>query len=195
MVSGCKTGYGWKHCIWTLYSNAANCHRNKQFRPPNSTMRSSNGCWTCRVRRKKCDETPDICANRAALDITCCFDLDQQPEWMDGGVRQDRMAEQLKNEVKAKSYHRSDSHHLGRSSEQVSQAPAYSIRSGEPLETSSKRPSTSRHDTVSRASSACNSVVNSSPQPILVGQQEGVDCTLINNEVRSNIAYASLMLF
>lgn len=68
-------------------------------------MRSSNGCWTCRLRRKKCDETYPVCAVCSALDITCHYQ-DEKPEWMDGGVKQDKMAECVKREVKEKARHR-----------------------------------------------------------------------------------------
>ncbi|KAJ3543568.1 hypothetical protein NM208_g3511 [Fusarium decemcellulare] len=62
-------------------------------------MRTSNGCWTCRIRRKKCDELRPICTICAALNITCHFDR-AKPLWMDGGVRQDEMARNIKLEIK-----------------------------------------------------------------------------------------------
>ncbi|KAF2716873.1 hypothetical protein K431DRAFT_234391 [Polychaeton citri CBS 116435] len=68
-------------------------------------MRSSSGCWTCKVRRKKCDgdnETP--CKNCLSLCIPCRRGA--KPEWMDGGRRQMEKAEELKREVRAKSHHR-----------------------------------------------------------------------------------------
>ncbi|KAG0651934.1 ATPase get3 [Hyphodiscus hymeniophilus] len=66
---------------------------------PNSTSRSSNGCWTCRLRRKKCDELRPICGICATLHISCHYGLDK-PAWMDGGVSQEEMAERLKREVR-----------------------------------------------------------------------------------------------
>lgn len=71
----------------------------------NNTIRSFNGCWTCRLRRKKCDEKRPVCDTCAALHITCHYDQ-EKPEWMDGGVRQEEMAEQLKREVKEKAHRR-----------------------------------------------------------------------------------------
>ncbi|KAG4426794.1 hypothetical protein IFR04_000225 [Cadophora malorum] len=44
-------------------------------------LRSKQGCWTCRLRRKKCDERRD-------------------PEWMDGGERERAMANSIKQIVK-----------------------------------------------------------------------------------------------
>ncbi|ORY56612.1 fungal-specific transcription factor domain-containing protein [Pseudomassariella vexata] len=64
-------------------------------------MKISNGCWTCRLRRKKCDENHPTCHVCLALHITCYFDK-AKPEWMDGGARQEEMAERLKREVKEK---------------------------------------------------------------------------------------------
>ncbi|ORY13940.1 fungal-specific transcription factor domain-domain-containing protein [Clohesyomyces aquaticus] len=65
-------------------------------------MRTSNGCWTCRLRRKKCDERRPRCDGCAALDVECHFDLLKRPEWMDGGTKQEEMAEQVKREIKEK---------------------------------------------------------------------------------------------
>jgi hypothetical protein len=62
-------------------------------------MKSFNGCWTCRLRRKKCDENYPSCDTCATLFITCHYDQDK-PEWMDGGPRQEEMAKQFKREVK-----------------------------------------------------------------------------------------------
>ncbi|KAI4858564.1 fungal-specific transcription factor domain-containing protein [Hypoxylon rubiginosum] len=67
--------------------------------PHRGTIRSFNGCWTCRLRRKKCDERRPVCDTCAALHITCHYDQ-EKPEWMDGGVRQEEMAERLKREVR-----------------------------------------------------------------------------------------------
>lgn len=70
-----------------------------------STIKSFSGCWTCRLRRKKCDERQPVCNTCAALRITCHYGNDK-PEWMDGGVRQEEMAERLKHEVKEMAHRR-----------------------------------------------------------------------------------------
>lgn len=63
-------------------------------------LRSSDGCWTCRLRRKKCDETrPGPCLACAALEIECHYD-EKKPDWMDGGARQRAAAEELKATIK-----------------------------------------------------------------------------------------------
>ncbi|KUL83746.1 hypothetical protein ZTR_08665 [Talaromyces verruculosus] len=64
-----------------------------------NTARSSHGCWTCRIRRKKCDEIQPVCDACSALHITCYFGP-EKPDWMDGDVKQEQMAERLKREVK-----------------------------------------------------------------------------------------------
>jgi C6 transcription factor Pro1 len=66
-----------------------------------SKVRSILGCWTCRLRRKKCDENRPICEGCAALEIDCLYS-DAKPEWMDGGERQRVEAERMKAEVKRK---------------------------------------------------------------------------------------------
>jgi C6 transcription factor Pro1 len=68
-----------------------------------STMRSSNGCWTSKLRRKKCDEHQPVCDTCTALHITCHYGHDK-PEWMDGGTRQEDMVATLKHEVRANAH-------------------------------------------------------------------------------------------
>ncbi|OAA62897.1 Zn(2)-C6 fungal-type DNA-binding domain protein [Niveomyces insectorum RCEF 264] len=61
--------------------------------------RSSDGCWTCRLRRKRCSETRPVCDECAMLEIMCYYS-DKKPSWMDNGDRQKAMANRLKAEVK-----------------------------------------------------------------------------------------------
>ena len=68
-------------------------------------MRTSDGCWTCRLRRKKCDETRPVCEVCAGLDLTCYLGQ-TRPSWMDGGKRQNDMAEKLKADIKARARRR-----------------------------------------------------------------------------------------
>ncbi|KAI0457196.1 fungal-specific transcription factor domain-containing protein [Xylaria acuta] len=70
-----------------------------------STIRSFNGCWTCRLRRKKCDERRPVCEICASLHIACHFGQ-EKPEWMDGGARQEQMAARFKQEVKDNAHRR-----------------------------------------------------------------------------------------
>jgi hypothetical protein len=59
-----------------------------------------------RLRRKKCDEKEPICGACAALDIKCHYQQDNKPEWMDGGLKQAEMSEQVKREIKIKARRR-----------------------------------------------------------------------------------------
>ena len=77
----------------------------------NSRTRSSGGCWTCRVRRKKCAENKPVCDTCSALGITCYFG-DDRPAWMDGGPRQRVMAEAIKAQVKKQASQRRDRRYL-----------------------------------------------------------------------------------
>ncbi|KAG4437135.1 hypothetical protein IFR05_007397 [Cadophora sp. M221] len=61
--------------------------------------KSFTGCWTCRLRHKKCDETTPVCSACGALEITCLYDR-TKPDWMDGGQRQQGAAERVKTEIK-----------------------------------------------------------------------------------------------
>ncbi|KAF2648015.1 hypothetical protein K491DRAFT_722937 [Lophiostoma macrostomum CBS 122681] len=62
-------------------------------------MKSYDGCWTCRLRKKRCDETRPECRNCSALQIACHFGV-EKPTWMDGGLGQRKKAEEVKSEVK-----------------------------------------------------------------------------------------------
>lgn len=73
--------------------------------------RSSDGCWTCRLRRKKCDEARPRCAACDALEISCLYS-DEKPEWMDGGERQAQKADEVKAEVKKKAAWRRERKYL-----------------------------------------------------------------------------------
>ncbi|KAK4647844.1 uncharacterized protein QC761_104940 [Podospora bellae-mahoneyi] len=61
--------------------------------------RSSEGCWTCRLRRKKCDETRPVCEGCSTLGIDCLYS-EEKPQWMDGGDWQKARGEWVKQEIK-----------------------------------------------------------------------------------------------
>ncbi|KAH8895855.1 hypothetical protein GQ53DRAFT_854057 [Thozetella sp. PMI_491] len=63
-------------------------------------MMRTHGCWTCRLRRKKCDGGRPLCSACNALEIECHY-ADAKPAWMDGGSEQERMAESLKSKIKS----------------------------------------------------------------------------------------------
>lgn len=75
------------------------------------TLQAPHGCWTCKLRRKKCDGnlSSSACNNCAALRITC-HKSQTRPEWMDGGARQERMAEEVKCNVKENAHRRRGQH-------------------------------------------------------------------------------------
>lgn len=64
------------------------------------SLRSTHGCWTCRVRRKKCDETHPICEACQSLHITCYGYSSDRPEWMDNGNAEKAMIDNLKRSVR-----------------------------------------------------------------------------------------------
>ncbi|KAK0716785.1 fungal-specific transcription factor domain-containing protein [Lasiosphaeria miniovina] len=68
-------------------------------------MYREGGCWTCRLRRKKCDRHGPVCRVCSALLITCHY-TPEKPDWVDGGERQREMAEQLRQEVRDKAPYR-----------------------------------------------------------------------------------------
>ncbi|KAG8157472.1 hypothetical protein KVR01_012856 [Diaporthe batatas] len=56
-------------------------------------------CWTCRLRRKRCDAVRPICGSCQALDISCHAG-ETRPSWMDGGPAQSNMSEAIKRRIK-----------------------------------------------------------------------------------------------
>lgn len=48
-----------------------------------SGSRTKTGCWTCRLRRKKCDENKPACSNCTSRNLEC-YGYDQKPVWMLG---------------------------------------------------------------------------------------------------------------
>jgi hypothetical protein len=130
------------------------------------TARSINGCWTCRLRRKKCDEKHPVCDVCTSLNITCHFDP-KKPEWMDGGVRQEEMAEQIKRKIKERDHRR---RHRDRT---VSEA-----TTGQELPTEQASP-----DTHNNGKELCPEV----PASVLLQRKDY--CTLISKEPRESIAF------
>lgn len=66
----------------------------------NGLLRSKTGCWTCRLRKKKCDERkPSPCLLCESLAITC-YGYGAKPEWMDNGIKEKEMANSIKQIVK-----------------------------------------------------------------------------------------------
>ncbi|OLN85424.1 Transcriptional regulatory protein pro1-like protein 2 [Colletotrichum chlorophyti] len=113
-------------------------------------IRSSEGCWTCRLRRKKCDEARPICEGCASLEITCHYS-DTKPDWMDGGERQKEMADHLKKQVKIQANNRRERKYLqgldveGRDDsdgDRIPPVPALSVDGGSSKATDSNSPST-----------------------------------------------------
>ena len=65
----------------------------------NGPLRSKQGCWTCRLRRKKCDEKHPFCSTCESLTITC-YGYGSKPDWMDNGEKEKAMANSIKQIVK-----------------------------------------------------------------------------------------------
>ncbi|RFU80283.1 transcriptional regulatory pro1 [Trichoderma arundinaceum] len=69
-----------------------------------------DGCWTCRLRRKKCDEARPICTNCGGLQITCHYGT-LKPEWLDGAEKQEAMAAKIRSQIKQQADYRRERHH------------------------------------------------------------------------------------
>jgi hypothetical protein len=64
--------------------------------------RSRQGCWTCRLRKKKCDESHPSCSTCIGLKLTC-YGYGLRPDWMDGGRLQQKQAIHVKHIIKQNS--------------------------------------------------------------------------------------------
>ncbi|KAF5967095.1 Zn(2)-C6 fungal-type DNA-binding domain-containing protein [Fusarium coicis] len=73
--------------------------RSNPADPRATAMVRIKSCWTCRLRRKKCDQGQPACQTCSALKIQCYYSSDR-PDWMDGGAKQDEMIQRLKAQVK-----------------------------------------------------------------------------------------------
>lgn len=71
---------------------------------PPSRRSKSSGCWVCKLRRKKCNESRPTCGDCAKLKIECQYG--PKPSWMDGGALQKQKAAQLKEAIKQYAAHR-----------------------------------------------------------------------------------------
>jgi hypothetical protein len=61
--------------------------------------RSNSGCWTCRLRKKKCDEDHPACSACHSLSLPC-HGYGPRPDWMDGGSEEHKMAANFRGIVK-----------------------------------------------------------------------------------------------
>jgi hypothetical protein len=61
--------------------------------------RSNGGCWTCRCRRKKCDERAQPCETCESLRLPC-HGYGERPGWMDGDIQEKAQALAFKALVK-----------------------------------------------------------------------------------------------
>ncbi|KAH8821345.1 fungal-specific transcription factor domain-containing protein [Xylogone sp. PMI_703] len=87
-----------------------------------SPLRSKQGCWTCRLRKKKCDQTRPQCSICESLSITC-YGFGSKPDWMDSGKERKTVANSLKEIVKHTSKRRSTAQSSSKHSEIVKIAP------------------------------------------------------------------------
>ncbi|ODV92421.1 hypothetical protein CANCADRAFT_86664 [Tortispora caseinolytica NRRL Y-17796] len=64
-----------------------------------SRARSRNGCWTCRLRKKKCDEERPVCKRCSDLDIACYGFSDSAP-WGNDPRKKSQALDEIKLMIK-----------------------------------------------------------------------------------------------
>ncbi|KAL7906506.1 fungal-specific transcription factor domain-containing protein [Trichoderma velutinum] len=62
---------------------------------------STETCWTCRIRKKKCDRKRPTCSACHSLDITC-YNGNNRPSWVDNDLERDQFADRIKAQIKEK---------------------------------------------------------------------------------------------
>ncbi|PTB62680.1 hypothetical protein BBK36DRAFT_1184714 [Trichoderma citrinoviride] len=67
--------------------------------------RSSETCWTCRIRKKRCDRKQPACSACYSLDITC-YAGNSRPSWADDALEREKIADEIKAQVREKSERR-----------------------------------------------------------------------------------------
>ena len=67
--------------------------------PMTVPLRSKQGCWTCRLRKKKCDEDHPLCSMCTSLSITC-YGYGPKPTWMNDPEQERAVANSIKEIVK-----------------------------------------------------------------------------------------------
>jgi hypothetical protein len=73
-----------------------NSKPSAQVPPP---IRSNRGCWTCRLRKKKCDEVLPGCLRCASVNVECHYGL--RPKWIGNAVLGKEELERIKGIVGA----------------------------------------------------------------------------------------------
>lgn len=84
------------HLYIIITITCENCIATPRMTPP---LWSKQGCWTCRLRKKKCDEGHPQCSACESLSITC-HGYGSKPDWMDGGDDERAVANGIKEIVK-----------------------------------------------------------------------------------------------
>jgi hypothetical protein len=63
-----------------------------------TATRTTTGCWTCRIRRKKCDDVQPFCGPCNFHQLTC-HGYGPKPAWIDGAKNQKAEVERIKQSV------------------------------------------------------------------------------------------------
>lgn len=84
-----------KPTFWT--SRVAEKSKSKRGRM--SQTRSTKGCWTCKLRKKKCDEGKPACYACHSLRLDCSG-YGPRPDWMDDGPKEKQRLGHIREIVK-----------------------------------------------------------------------------------------------
>lgn len=75
------------------------------------SLLSPKTCWTCRIRKKRCDRKRPACSACRLLDITC-HDGNSRPSWVNNDRERDEFADQIKAQVREKAESRREKSYI-----------------------------------------------------------------------------------
>lgn len=91
--------YAFFKSLWTIPSISRGM-QTKAINTVTGENRSQHGCWTCRLRKRKCDEKVPKCSECLGLRLDC-HGYNEKPSWMDRGAKQKAQATKVKQLVAA----------------------------------------------------------------------------------------------
>lgn len=145
-------------------------------------LRNKQGCWTCRLRKKKCDENAPQCVICTSLSITC-YGYGPKPDWMDNGEKERAVANGIKQVVKYTSRRKITTHSTTKTKPAVKLAPKSSEDSTKASASSSESSHQDRQESVNPQSD-----YNSSQEYGTNIMQSEESVSMISKQITVNLA-------
>ncbi|CCE62375.1 hypothetical protein TPHA_0C02220 [Tetrapisispora phaffii CBS 4417] len=85
--------------VLSVKSKHEGSYSNAESKKALSGTRSRNGCWICRLRKKKCSEEKPSCSNCHRLNLECHYHI-QKPDFVSDPVKKQQKLEEIKKKTK-----------------------------------------------------------------------------------------------